>query len=94
MFGGVGIYADDLFVAILDNDRVFLKVDEATRAKYTERGSEPFRPTAEGPASLSYFEVPVDVLEDRTAAAGWLDEAYDAAQRAAAKKKRRSPAKR
>ena len=34
MFGGVGIYANGIFFAILDNDRLFLKVDDSNRAEF------------------------------------------------------------
>jgi DNA transformation protein len=31
MFGGVGIYSRDTFFAIIDNDILYLKVDDTTR---------------------------------------------------------------
>ena len=33
MFGGVGIYAADLFFALVDDDTVYFKVDETTRGR-------------------------------------------------------------
>ena len=29
MFGGVGLYADDLFFALIDDDTVYFKVDDS-----------------------------------------------------------------
>ena len=44
MFGGVGIYAGDLFFALLAEDRLYMKVDDSNRADFTAAGMEPFRP--------------------------------------------------
>ena len=38
MFGGLGIYAGDLFFALVADDVLYLKVDEETRRTYEERG--------------------------------------------------------
>lgn len=42
MFGGHGLYIDDLFVAIIAFDRLYLKADEATRERFAGAGCEPF----------------------------------------------------
>jgi len=42
MFGGHGIYVDDLFVALIAYDRIFLKTDEETRPAFVAAGCEPF----------------------------------------------------
>jgi DNA transformation protein and related proteins len=42
MFGGHGIYVDDLFVAIVAFDRLYLKTDEHTRARFERAGCEAF----------------------------------------------------
>ena len=34
MFGGVGIYSGELFFALLDNDTLFLKVDDSNRGDF------------------------------------------------------------
>ena len=38
MFGGVGIYAAELFFALLDDDTLYFKVDDATRPRGLGRG--------------------------------------------------------
>ena len=38
MFGGHGLYIDDLFVAIIAFDRLYLKADEATRERFAGAG--------------------------------------------------------
>ena len=44
MFGGVGIYSSDTFFAIIDNDILYLKVDDTTRKDFEREGCRPFRP--------------------------------------------------
>jgi TfoX/Sxy family transcriptional regulator of competence genes len=38
MFGGVGIYSGDTFFAIIDNDILYLKVDDTTRKDFEREG--------------------------------------------------------
>ena len=42
MFGGHGLYVDDLFVAIIARERLYLKVDDDTRPRFAAAGCEPF----------------------------------------------------
>ena len=37
MFGGVGVYSDGQFFAVIDNDALFVKVDDALARRYRER---------------------------------------------------------
>ena len=46
---------------------------------------EPFRPFARRASTLSYYEVPVEVLEDREAVLQWAGKALEAAQRSGRK---------
>jgi DNA transformation protein len=66
MFGGVGLYADNRFFALIDDDMLYFKVDGSNRPDYLTRGSEPFRPMKNKPdaPSLNYFRVPDEVLEE------------------------------
>jgi DNA transformation protein len=41
MFGGHGIYVDDLFVALIAYDRIYLKADDRTRPAFQAAGCEP-----------------------------------------------------
>jgi DNA transformation protein len=82
MFGGIGVYADDLFFALMDDDVVYFKVDEATRIDFEAAGSHPFRPF-EGAAEMNgYWSVPADVLEDTDALAAWVAKSVAVAARA------------
>jgi len=71
MFGGVGLYAHRLFFGILAADVLYLKVDEGNRPDYEAAGSAPFKPYADRPMTMSYYNVPVAVLEDATTLCQW-----------------------
>ena len=83
MFGGVGIYARELFFALIADDRLYFKVDDSTRPDFERLGMEPFQPF-EQESSLGYYEVPADVLEDAGQLAPWLQRAIDVAAKAKA----------
>jgi DNA transformation protein len=81
MFGGVGIYAQGRFFGLIAEDRLYFKVDEATRADFELRGMEPFRPFGEESA-MGYYEVPADVVEDVNQLGRWMEKAIEVAARA------------
>jgi DNA transformation protein len=74
MFGGYGLYLGEQFFGIVHSDRLYFRTDDATRSRYEQRGSEMFRPN-ERQRLKSYFEVPVDVFEDRERLVEWAAEA-------------------
>ena len=88
MFGGVGIYADALFFALIDDDTLYFKVDDTNRPDYEAVGMEPFRPFGDAQA-MQYYEVPADVLEDAEALAPWVADAVGVARRARSRKRPR-----
>lgn len=87
MFGGVGIYADERFVALIEDDRFYLKADDSNRPTLESQNAAQFRPFGDGSHSMSYYEVPVRVLEHRDELAEWIERSWVAAGR---KKRRRS----
>ena len=76
MFGGVGLYAGEVFFAIMMNDTIYLKVDDGTRARYQAAGSRSFNPFPQKSptGSMQYFEVPLSVLEDADELTQWARE--------------------
>jgi DNA transformation protein and related proteins len=88
MFGGVGLYADGLFFALIAEDRLYFKVDDTNRPDFERLGMEPFRPFGEDGA-MGYYEVPADVLEDPVQLAAWIRQAIDVADKAKRGKTRR-----
>jgi len=93
MFGGAGVYCDDLFFAILDGEAIYLKVDEETRAEFEAHRLEPFvYEMKDGSnASMSYYAAPEDIYDDDGELKRWTTLALDAAARAA--KFRKKPTK-
>jgi DNA transformation protein len=65
MFGGIGLYSDDLFFGLIDDDTVYFKTDETNAAEYQARRMPRFMPPASRPVGpLGYHQLPADVLED------------------------------
>ena len=93
MFGGVGFYSDALFFAVIDDDILYFKVDDLTRGAYLKAKSKGFDPYGDGNASLSYYSVPAEVLEDSDELKVWAAASVEAARRKAAAKKPRAPRK-
>lgn len=71
MFGGYGLYADDVFFGILAADVLYLKVDHTNRSDYEKEHSHAFHPFANRPMSMSYYAVPLHVLEAEPMLARW-----------------------
>jgi DNA transformation protein len=89
MFGGVGIYSGDTFFALIDDDVLYLKVDDSTRPGFEQAGCEPFRPYGDDRESMNYYSVPVAVLEDADALCAWGRKAIAVALAAKGRKKKR-----
>ena len=97
MFGGVGLYLDGLFFALIDDDTLYFKADDSTRARYEGSESKPFSPFPERPEqTMAYWQVPAEVLEDPDELATWAREALGVAlaKRARRPSRRRAPAAR
>jgi DNA transformation protein len=88
MFGGAGLYYNGVMFALIADDVLYFRVDDANRADYEALGSEPFRPYPAKNAVMPYYEVPVDIVEDGEEIAGWARSAYQAALRARSRKER------
>jgi DNA transformation protein len=95
MFGGQGLYVDDLFVAIIDAGQLFLKTDDVTRERFDAAGCVPFTfPNKAGEAVVtSYRRPPEDALESPPLMLPWARLALEAALRAANAKVKKSAAK-
>ena len=91
MFGGVGLYADGTFFALIDDDIVYFKVGDQNRADFEAAGARAFSPYKDGRSSMTYFELPADVLEDIDALRSWTGKSVEVA-RSAAVSKRKAPA--
>lgn len=92
MFGGHGFYVDDLFLALIAFDRLYLKADAQTRPRFEAAGCEPFVYDGQGKSvTMGYFTAPEDAMESPGLMQPWARLALEAALRARAAKK--APAK-
>lgn len=89
MFGGHGVYLDDLFIALVVDETLYLKADDATRAQFEQAGCSPFRYHArdERMVSLDYWSAPGDAMESPALMRPWARLAQASALRSAAAKR-------
>lgn len=88
MFGGIGLYATDLFFGLISRDVLYLKVDDVTRLEYEARGMPRFSPL-EGEMSMNYSQLPEEILEDREELRLWTGRALDVARAAKSNRAKR-----
>jgi DNA transformation protein and related proteins len=90
MFGGYGIYIDSQIIAIVIDDTLYFKTDDASRKQFDDLGLEPFSYTANGKTyAMSYFRAPDEALDSPHSMLPWARTALAAALRSAAAKKPR-----
>ncbi len=85
MFGGVGIYCEGVFFAVIDDDRLYFKVDDQNLPEYEAAGAEPWVLAGRGPQEMPYRELPAAVLEDTAKLGEWIDASVEVARRKKAK---------
>jgi DNA transformation protein len=90
MFGGVGIYAGELFFALIADDTLYFKVDDSNRPEFEARGMGPFRPYGDDGEVMQYYRVPEDLLEDTEVLGTGAEKAISVARRARRRPSRRS----
>lgn len=88
MFGGAGIYADGLCIAIQPRSgEVYIKCDAETQATFTAARSQPFVYEMRGqPRAMAFWRLPAEAYDDEDALRRWAQLGLDAARRAAAAK--------
>lgn len=95
MFSGYGFYIDDLFVALLLRDTLYLKVDDSSRAAFEAAGCKSFTyemKTGEI-KSIRYYSAPDEAMESAAEMIPWARRALAAAVATrAAKPARKKPA--
>ena len=76
MFGAHGLYQGNHFFGILDEGRLFFKTNTQSQEEYLRRGMEPFTYESKGRRlTMSYHEVPPEVLENRVELVAWARQA-------------------
>jgi DNA transformation protein and related proteins len=101
MFGGGGVYAQGKMFALLADDVIYIKTDDALKIKLAAEGSGPFVwvPTSGArrnqTVEMSYWRLPEAALDDPDEAVKWGRAALQIALAAPQKKppaKRKAPA--
>ena len=88
MFGGHGLYIDDVFLALVFGDELYLKADSATRDRFAEAGCRPFTYDANGRTmSINYWTAPEEAMESPALMQPWARLAFEAGLRSLAAKR-------
>jgi DNA transformation protein len=85
MFGGYGIYCDDIMIALVADSVLYFKVDATSQPLFEAEQCGPFEYYREGrdaPIIMSYYEAPASALERKSELCKWGRLAHKAAQRA------------
>jgi len=95
MFGGHGLYLDDVFFGLIAYDTLYLKTDTENRGDYVKAKVKPFsyETARKGLTATSYWQCPADVFKDGRKLRRWIGKALDAARRAKSARPKRAPRK-
>lgn len=82
MFGSYGLYKDNIFFALISDNILYFKINDHDKPLYQAHGSKPFSYTKKDGTciTMSYWEVPLDIIENRQKLALWINQAVKAAQ--------------
>jgi DNA transformation protein len=93
MFGGHGIFRGGTMFALIHDEMLFLRSDDANHAAFAAAGMGPFRYRRRGKlVALAYHQAPPDALEDSDILGQWADLAFAAALRQAEARAKRAQA--
>ncbi|GAA5646734.1 MULTISPECIES: TfoX/Sxy family DNA transformation protein [Vibrio] len=91
MFGGFGIFVDDTMFALVVNEKLHIRANEQTTAKFKQQGYEPYVYKKRGfPVVTKYFALPDSWNDDHEAT---LNEAKSALESAKKEKASQATAK-
>ena len=87
MFGGYGIFKNEIMFALVANDILYFKVDEFNKFEFERQNLEPFEYRKKGkPMPMSYYRAPEEVFDNSDDMLRWAQVAFDAALRSQKKK--------
>jgi DNA transformation protein and related proteins len=90
MFGGHGIYHQELMIGLVADDTLYLKTDALSAPHFSEAGCLPFEYTKNGVTmKMSYSLAPIEIFDDPEVARAWATRAYEAALRSRGKTAKR-----
>ena len=88
MFGGQGLYLDDVFFGLIAYDKFYLKTDEQNRGDYVKAKVKPFsfESTRKGLVVTSYWQCPPEIFDDGRKLRRWISKALEASRRRKSRK--------
>ena len=87
MFGGHGVFREGVMFGILDDDVLYLRVDDTTQPHFEAESSSPFVYEGMGRVmEMPYWRVPDRLFDDAEAFLEWAQASFAAALRAKALK--------
>jgi DNA transformation protein len=89
MFGGAGVYCGATMFGLIDDDVLYLKVDEASKRAFAQEGMKPFAYQGRDGRvmTMSYYALPERLYDEPEEALHWARRALEVARNGAAKKK-------
>lgn len=82
MFGGYGLYLDEVMIGVVMDDGLYLKADDVTQAQFEAAGSAPFIYDSGGKrVTMSYWSAPEAAMDSPQAMLPWARLALEAALR-------------
>ena len=90
MFGGAGLYKDGLMFGVLDDDALYLRVDDALEAEMKAQGSTPWSYSMKRDGTtrdMGYWKLPDTAADDPDEAVALARKSCSAALACAAKRK-------
>ncbi len=82
MFGGYGLYHQELMFALVAEDTLYLKADAENLSFFEDEGLGPFEYNKGGKVvKMSYYLAPDEIMDDCEQAAIWARRSFEAARR-------------
>jgi DNA transformation protein len=82
MFGGIGVFKDGLMFALVADDVLYMKADEATAPRFAAEGfGQWIYPGRDRPVPMPYWQVPDRLFDDADEFREWALVAFEAAER-------------
>ncbi len=77
MFGGYGIYYNDIMFACIVENQLYFRIDEETQKNFEHYGSKPFIYNGmKKPVRMPYFTLPEEILENSNELPQWIETSY------------------
>lgn len=73
----LGLYRNEIVFGVIAHNVVYLKVDDSNKTKFLDAGLETLKVFKNNTEIPSYYELPVDILENAEEFIEWAKESYE-----------------